>query len=1131
MLAADAETRSRFGLGADHHTRDSMRYTRMGQSKTSSIEGKTDAERFQLTCSALALVGVEGEVLQRLLRALGSVLLVGQIDIGGESPSQDDEATISTEAAAATKEAADVLGVEVSLLGQALTQRTLKARNESIVKKISSAAAAGTRDAMAKELYARLFDWLVERICQATSAASKDVSHFVGMLDIFGFESFAINRFEQLCINYANEKLQQKFTLDVFKAVQQEYTDEGIPWEKIEFKDNAPVLALIESKMGIVAMLNEECVRPKGSEENFVSKLSTVHKADPAFSVPKLGKMKELQFSIRHYAGEVMYTASGWLERNKDSISDDVLTCMRASSNSLIAEIFAEAPPVKETETKGGAKGSSDTVVTKFRNSLAQLMETVGKTTTQYVRCIKPNANKSPIQFNNQMVVEQLRCAGVIEVIKVSRAGFPARMPLKEFACRFNLLARSIAGIGFCPKHQKGHAQPSASLAANAKAAVQAVEAGKDWNAACRALMPVLSAEAKDKYEVGRTRMYFKAGILESLEERRVILQQSAATEVARLFRGRMARKHYLVVRRRVLSLQALRRMSQQRAKYLKQRAAVIVCQKRRRVVLATRLALKLRRERAAIKIQSFQRRRVAVRIFFHARMAAVRIQAVVRRMACRKQYLKDLVEFREQSKLENQVKALQAKLEARESEKTASSEPPEEVLEALHALANENAKLRIELEKARAEIVSLRRENQTLKAGQSRKSDWLNSILRSKKDSSFVEETSSEMGSPTRDADASAMPAWTEVVNDRRGSHGIVNAVSSGSKTGSEAATSPANQQLVVQLKLFQPLNLYWEDVPCPELPLLKSGSQVHIKLGPNMLMVDDSGKSLIWKQWMWSGDPNRPAELNGYRRSQAFFIERRAVVGQGATADEDLIGGHHDGSLGLAFALRSAITNKYVIAGGLLDRYCMRVTGSKAEDASVFMFVPLLDGAPPDEAQGADKSAAAYVFALRLLNENKMLSIRKDGYVSVSAVTDTDKDIVPETMAASIEHLRPVEYYEVTIEEEQIGITVAKDLPLRVVGFKPVTQAGRPPMPGPAERTGRVHVGDHIVTVNGQDITGVPRSDALVMIACKRPVVLGFTAADVGGDIVKAKEGNSTFQRMLAKRPSLMAPKSYGI
>jgi len=290
----------------------------------------------------------------------------------------------------------------------------------------------------------------------------------VGLLDIFGFESFAINRFEQLCINYANEKLQQKFTLDVFKAVQQEYTEEGIPWDRIEFKDNAPLLSLIEAKLGIIAMINEECVRPKGSDENFVSKLKTVHQDDPAFSTPKLGADRERQFTIQHYAGSVTYTTSGWLERNRDTISEDLFALMRTSSNPVVAKVFSVEDAVEKVESAR----KPDTVMTKFKSSLGQLMETIGHTTTQYVRCIKPNKNKSAAEVDNMMVVEQLRCAGVIEAIRISRAGFPARMPLADFAKRFGVLARVLAGLGFA-RGRRALETGDATVASLAAAAVQ----------------------------------------------------------------------------------------------------------------------------------------------------------------------------------------------------------------------------------------------------------------------------------------------------------------------------------------------------------------------------------------------------------------------------------------------------------------------------------------------------------------------------------------------------------------------------------------------------------------------------------------------------------------------------------
>ena len=271
MLASSTEMRGQIGLENSSLSRETLRYTSMGGSSTDRIEGRTDAEAFEGTVAALSLLDIKGATLIRLLRSLAAVLLLGQLDFEGS-----EEASRLSEALAGAK-AAELLEVEPEELSKALTHRSIRMRNEVVVKQLPPSSAVGNRDALGKEVYARLFDWLVEQICMATGAPS-ETKAFVGLLDIFGFESFAMNRFEQLCINYANEKLQQKFTHDVFKAVQQEYTSEGIPWDRIEFKDNAPILALIESKLGVIAMLNEECVRPKGSNPNFVSKLVSVHK-------------------------------------------------------------------------------------------------------------------------------------------------------------------------------------------------------------------------------------------------------------------------------------------------------------------------------------------------------------------------------------------------------------------------------------------------------------------------------------------------------------------------------------------------------------------------------------------------------------------------------------------------------------------------------------------------------------------------------------------------------------------------------------------------------------------------------------------------------------------------------------
>ncbi|CAJ1395531.1 unnamed protein product [Effrenium voratum] len=1052
MLAADSETRTAIGLGDASLCRDSLRYTSMGASKTDTIEGKTDAQRFQGTVSALALLAIDGPKLTRLLRALAAVLLLGQLEFAGS-----EEASALTEAskqAAAT--AAEVLAVDATELERSLTHRTIRMRNESVVKQLPPSSATGNRDALAKEVYARVFDWLVEQICIATCAPSDQAKTFVGLLDIFGFESFAINRFEQLCINYANEKLQQKFTHDVFKAVQQEYTAEGIPWDRIEFKDNAPILALIESKLGIIAMLNEECVRPKGSNQNFVSKLVSVHKEDPAFSAPKLGKMRELQFSIRHYAGEVMYTSEGWLDRNNDAVSEDLVFLMRSSGNELLASLFQE-----------DSKGKRDTVVTKFKSSLSQLMDTIGQTGTQYVRCIKPNQTKSAAEVNNDMVVDQLRCAGVIEAIRISRAGFPARMPLKDFSQRFHLLVQSYSS--------KRLAQFSLRTP---------VVLGTDEVANCRKLLASLLG-ADEQYQVGRTRVYFKTGVLESLEERRALLIQAAAVELGRMVRGHQTKRLFRRMQHIARRVQAIWRMNLARNVYRRIRRVILLCQARRRAVLAARRLHQLRRQRAATKIQAQWRRRRAMKELESARGAAIRIQALARCWLCRRHFQVSLAEFKEQAKLENQVKALKAKLEAQERAAAANAnsaaansgdansgeaQAPAEILEALQALGAENAKLHMELDRLREENDKLRRENQKLRAADTARGAKLASYSRSKKyaddDHRGRGDNSSECGREERqDQDNSPRNA---------------------PETPAEAVTA------VRSMQIYPPLNEFWEDVPCMGIPHLETGSLVHIKLGQNILFVDIHGKSLMWQAWMHNHA--------GYRNCMGFIVERCSEQDQKQKAKRSSIWGSspkdashracHDGqSIGDAFVLRSSWTRKYVKMGGLLDWYCLQVSGKSADDAAVFTYKPLYCG--------ESSQAESYSFALKLHGKDKYLCLQSDGAVAMEKVGDVDSASNKPNLIAGLECLLPATSYDIVIYDQQIGLTVSKDLPLRVVGFKNVQNSG-PPEAGPAEASGRVRLGDVITNVNGQDVTRSQREDVLHLINADRPVTLRFLSID---------------------------------
>ena len=299
-----------------------------------------------------------------------------------------------------------------------------------------------------------------------------------------------------------------------------------------------------------------------------------------------------------------------------------------------------------------------------------------------------------------------------------------------------------------------------------------------------------------------------------------------------------------------------------------------------------------------------------------------------------------------------------------------------------------------------------------------------------------------------------------------------------------------------VRSLQLYPPLNEFWEDVPCVGIPYLQTGSLVHLKLGANVLFVDIHGKSLMWQAWM--------GNHTGYRNSMGFIVERCAEQDQKQKTKRSSIWGGPSSSpkdttprpgsstgdcIGETFVLRSSWTTKYVKMGGLLDWYCLQVSGKSVDDAAVFTCKPVYAG------------AESYSFALKLHGKDKYLCLQNDGSVAMDKVSDVETSPNKQNIIAGFECLLPATSYDIVIYEQQIGLTVSKDLPLRVVGFKNVQGApngGRPHEVGPAEASGRVRVGDVITNVNGKDVTRSQREEVLNLINAERPVTLRFLSID---------------------------------
>jgi len=558
----------------------------------------------------------------------------------------------------------ELLGVDPDLFAGACTERTMRARDEVYKVPLKASEAGGAASGLAKELYARLFDHLVARINTSTAAPTSSVKRTIALLDIFGFEMFQVNSFEQMCINFANEKLQQKFTHDVFKTVQQEYEEEGISWETITFVDNANTLSLIEARMGIISVLNEECMRPMGNDEAFTSKLTTLHVKHPDFSKPKLNSRN--RFTIHHYAGAVTYTTDGFLEKNKDALQEDLVVSMQSSRNELVRSLFSKAADEDGAAAAANDKGARKkgslvqaTVSTKFKTQLGQLMTTIGATNVQYVRCIKPNPFKSKDAFVMKMVAEQLRCAGVIEAIRVSRAGFPNKILHPEFLARFALLAPSVAVPETTPSPVKkgaaGQRTPVSPTSVDKKAQLAS---------ACRAALDLILVGRLNQFEVGLTRVYFKAGILEELESRRAAALEKSAVLIQRIGRGLVERRRYQAKRAGIVLLQAWVRMSRARWDFSRTRRSIVLIQTLERgrqsvaAVHAVRLYVRARTIQASVRMFALRGR------FLEQKAAATYLQAWARMNIASAAFVIALQEAKEQAKMENQLAALQKRLD-----------------------------------------------------------------------------------------------------------------------------------------------------------------------------------------------------------------------------------------------------------------------------------------------------------------------------------------------------------------------------------------------------------------------------------------------------------------------------------
>ncbi|CAB1318320.1 unnamed protein product [Coregonus sp. 'balchen'] len=673
------------------------------------IEGVNDAEDFKKTREAFTLLGVKESNQSSIFRIIASILHLGNVEICSER--DGDSCHISRNDPHLTH-FCRLLGVELEQMEHWLCHRKLVTTSETYVKNMSRKQAANARDALAKHIYAHMFDWIVEHVNKSLHTSSKQHS-FIGVLDIYGLET-------RVC--------------HVFKLEQEEYMKEQIPWTLIDFYDNQPCIDLIEAKLGILDLLDEECKVPKGTDQNWCQKLYDRLSSSVHFQKPR---MSNISFIIIHFADKVEYQCDGFLEKNRDTVYEEHINILKASK--LVADLFQDSNKDGSSSTSSSSKSSRinvrsakptpkvpnkehrKTVGHQFRSSLHLLMETLNATTPHYVRCIKPNDEKEAFSFDSRRAVQQLRACGVLETIRISAAGYPSRWTYPDFFNRYRvLMKKSDMTVG-------------------------------DKKLVCRNLLETLVKDP-DKFQFGKTKIFFRAGQVAYLEKLRADKFRSACIKIQKTVRGWLQRVRYQKIRKSAITLQRFGRgyMARRLAEHLRLTRTAVICQKQYRMVRERRDYLRVRQ--AIVTIQAFTRgmftRRIFQEFLLHhkamiiqkhvrgwltrrkfrrARNAAITIQCAYRRMRAKRELKQLKIEARSAQHLkklntgmENKIVQLQRKMDDQTKDLKTQNE---QLVVAKASLGSEVNKLQKELETMRSrqgdgsQLTSLREELEKLRA------------------------------------------------------------------------------------------------------------------------------------------------------------------------------------------------------------------------------------------------------------------------------------------------------------------------------------------------------------------------------------------------------------------------------
>lgn len=565
-----------------------------GQGGAPHLREFSDEDGLKYTLKAMQGLGWSQETIEKVIMICAGILHLGQITFDAVTNDDGVDAAVVEEERMLT-DAAELIGVDVDKMKTALTERVIVARGQEIRTQLNVERAVDARDALAKTMYGALFLWVVDQVNQSICwQDDSDVRSSTGILDIFGFECFAINSFEQLCINYTNEALQQQFNKFIFKMEQAEYEREKIDWAFISFPDNQDCLDTIQmKKTGILAMLDDECRLPGGNDKNWANRMydsflpntHQVESENTRFSATPVQKSKAI-FCVRHFAGVVQYSAeTGFMEKNRDEIPLTAQALFETAPSQLVKDVYSVQKKASAEEVKAGKPAKSKTVGVQFKEQLSSLIDNVEKTEPHYIRCLKPNDAAKPKLLTRKRLTEQLRYGGVLEAVRVARMGYPVRLTHEGFFQRYRMLLPAIPEEKLTWSMEGEDAQKLCvklldivlEEGAKHKAAIgedgklDPHEDGISRSEKIRRMQhqPIPLVFPKTDVQLGITKVFMRKPPHDALEAHRVFHQHGSATVIQCWMRGMEKRKQYLILGNAALTAQRAYRGYKGRERYV----------------------------------------------------------------------------------------------------------------------------------------------------------------------------------------------------------------------------------------------------------------------------------------------------------------------------------------------------------------------------------------------------------------------------------------------------------------------------------------------------------------------------------------------------------------------------------